>query len=51
MTVKLSDMDSPFIKSYISLKDDGDGVELQIDDNLSQPRLYFLDDEGKTTGR
>lgn len=51
MTVKLSDMDSPFIESYISLKDDGDGVELQIDDNLSKPRLYFLDDEGKTTGR
>lgn len=44
MTVKLSDMDTPFIMSYFDLIDEGDGVELQFDDKLEEPRLYVLDE-------
>ena len=50
ITVKLSDMDTPFLRSYISLEDEGDGVTLQFDDKLEQPRLYLLDENGNTTG-
>ena len=50
ITVKLSDMDTPFLRSYISLEDEGDGVTLQFDDKLEQPRLYSLDENGNTTG-
>ena len=50
ITVKLSDMDTPFLRSYISLEDEGDGVTLQFDDKLEQPRLYSLDENGNMTG-
>ena len=50
MTVKLSDMDTPFIMSYFDLIDEGDGVTLQFDDKLEQPRLYLLDENGNMTG-
>ena len=50
ITVKLSDMDTPFLRSNISLEDEGDGVTLQFDDKLEQPRLYLLDENGNTTG-
>ena len=50
ITVKLSDMDTPFLRSYISLVDEGDGVTLQFDDKLEQPRLYLLDENGNMTG-
>ena len=50
ITVKLSDMDTPFLRSNISLEDEGDGVTLQFDDKLEQPRLYSLDENGNTTG-
>ena len=50
ITVKLSDMDTPFLRSYISLEDEGDGVTLQFDDKLEQPRLYLLDENGNKTG-
>lgn len=50
ITVKLSDMDTPFLRSSISLEDEGDGVTLQFDDKLEQPRLYVLDKNGNTTG-
>ena len=50
ITVKLSDMDTPFLRSYISLADEGDGVILQFDDKLEQPRLYLLDENGNMTG-
>ena len=50
ITVKLSDMDTPFLRSNISLEDEGDGVTLQFDDKLEQPRLYVLDKNGNKTG-
>ena len=50
ITVKLSDMDTPFLRSNISLEDEGDGVTLQFDDKLEQPRLYVLDENGNMTG-
>ena len=50
ITVKLSDMDTPFLRSNISLEDEGDGVTLQFDDKLEQPRLYSLDENGNMTG-
>ena len=50
ITVKLSDMDTPFLRSNISLEDEGDGVTLQFDDKLEQPRLYLLDENGNMTG-
>ena len=50
ITVKLSDMDTPFLRSNISLEDEGDGVTLQFDDKLEQPRLYLLDENGNKTG-
>ena len=50
ITVKLSDMDTPFLRSNISLEDEGDGVTLQFNDKLEQPRLYLLDENGNMTG-
>lgn len=48
MTVKLSDMDTPFIMSYIYLEDDI--LTLEYDDKLEEPRLYLLDENGNMTG-